>query len=162
MTIREAKRGELRAVAALLNASWRSAYQHILDAAYLESLDDEERHQRWLQNYDKGARPVLLLEDDELLGVCGFGPSQTPGYPDDGEIGAIYVREDSIGKGYGHALLSYAEHALRAQGYEYLVLDVLSQNSRAIQFYRAHGYAKVGDRIFERGGKGYPLDIMRK
>ena len=162
MTIRPAKREELRAVAAFLNASWRSAYKAIFDPDYLATLDDEERHQRWLENYDNGARPVLLLEHDELLGVCNFGPSQTPGFPEDGEVAAIYIREDAIGKGYGHALLLYAEDALRVQGYAHLVLDVLSQNKRAIKFYQAYGYTKVGQRNFTRAGKDYPLDIMRK
>jgi len=162
MLIRPAKREELREAAAFLNASWRAAYQHIFDPQYLASLDDEERYQRWLGNYDKGARPVLLFEHDELLGFCDFGPSQTPGYPDDGEVAAIYVRDDAIGKGYGHALLLHAEEALLQQGYEQLVLDVLSKNERAIKFYRAHGYKKVGERIFARGGIDYPLDIMRK
>jgi len=162
MTIRPAKRNELRAVAAFLNASWRSAYQSILDPEYLATLDDEVRYQGWLSYYDNGARPVLLLEQDELLGVCDFGPSQTPGFPDDGEVAAIYIREDAIGKGYGHALLIYAEEALRAQGYAHLVLDVLSENERAIKFYQAYGYTKAGERNFSRAGKDYPLDIMRK
>jgi len=162
MIIRQAKREELREVAAFLNASWRSAYRHIFDPEYLAGLEDEARHQRWLENYDKGARPVLLFDHDELLGVCDFGPSQTPGYPDDGEVSAIYIREDAIGKGCGHALLARAEEELRTQGYAYLVLDVLSQNARAIKFYQAHGYTKVGERIFARGDKNYPLDIMRK
>jgi len=162
MTIRPAKREELRAIAAFLNASWRAAYQSILDPEYLTTLDDEERYQRWLEHYDNGARPVLLLEQDVLLGVCSFGPSQTPGYPDDGEVAAIYIREDAIGRGYGHALLLHAEEALRAQGYAHLVLDVLSKNERAIKFYQAHGYIKTGERNFTRAGKDYPLDVMRK
>jgi len=162
MNIRPAKREELRAVAAVLNASWRSAYQSILDPDYLATLDDEERYQRWLGNYDNGARPVLLFEHNELLGVCDFGPSQTPGFPEDGEVAAIYIREGAIGRGYGHALLCYAEEALRAQGYAHLVLDVLSKNERAVKFYQLHGYTKVGQRDFTKAGKDYPLDIMRK
>jgi len=162
MIIRPARREELREAAALLNESWRVAYQHILDADFLESLTDDDRHKRLLEGYEKGARPLLLHDNGELLGFCRFGPSQTPGYPDDGEVAAIYIREDAVGRGFGHALLLHAEEALSQQGYEHLVLDVLSKNERAIKFYRAHGYKKVGERIFTRGGIDYPLDIMRK
>lgn len=162
MTIRPARREELMEAAAFLNESWRRAYRHILHAEVLAALSDEDRHARLLAQYDSGTSPLLLHDGGELLGLCRFGASQTKGYPDDGELTAIYVREDAIGKGYGHALFVRAEQALRAQGYERLVLDVLSQNTRAIAFYRAHGFAKVGQRLFRNDGHSYPLDIMRK
>jgi len=163
MEMRYGKRRDLKQAAALLNECWRWAYKDIFDAAYLESMSDKGRHKKLLKGYKDGKRPLLLFGDaGELLGFCGFGESMTPGYPDDGEISAIYVRENAIGKGYGHALFTRAEKELYAQGYRNLVLDVLSQNERAIAFYLAHGYVKVQDRQFSRGGREYPMDIMRK
>jgi len=162
MEIRFARRDELREAAALVIDSWRWAYRNIIDADYLASFSLEKRHERFLKGYDEGLRSLLLFDNGELLGFCGFGKSQTPGYPDDGEVGAIYLREDAVGKGYGHALLTRAEEDLRAQGYQNLVLDVLSQNERAIKFYFAHGYVKVADRKHSWGDREYPLDIMRK
>ena len=162
MEIRYGKRRDLKKAAVLLNESWRWAYKDIIDAAYLASMSDRGRHKKLLKGYRSGKRPLLLFDNGELLGFCGFGASQTPGYPDDGEIGAIYVREDAAGKGYGHALFTRAEKELRAQGYRNLVLDVLSKNERAIKFYLAHGFVKVQDRQFSLGSKEYPMDIMRK
>jgi len=163
MEIRYAKRGELREAAALVIDSWRWAYKDIIDAEYLASFSLDKRHERFVKGYDEGRRSLLLFgEAGELLGFCGFGKSLTPGYPDDGEISAIYLREDAVGKGCGHALLVRAEEELRAQGYRNLVLDVLSENKRAIAFYLAHGYVKVADRKHSWGDREYPLDIMRK
>jgi len=157
MEIRYARRGDLKEAAAFLNDSWRWAYKDILDADFLAGLSDEERHKKLRKGFKNGRKPLLLFNaEKELLGFCGFGKSHTEGYPEDGEISAIYVREDAVGKGYGHALLTRAEEELRAQGYQYLVLDVLSQNARAIAFYRAHGYVKTGDREFKCGGREYP------
>ena len=158
MEIRYGKRRDLKQAAVLLNESWRWAYKDIFDAAYLASMSDRGRYKKLLKGYRSGKRPLLLYDGDELLGFCGFGASMTPGYPEDGEIGAIYLREDAAGKGYGHALFAKAEEELYAQGYRNLVLDVLSQNERAIKFYLAHGFVKVQDRQW----KGYPMDIMRK
>jgi ribosomal protein S18 acetylase RimI-like enzyme len=161
--IRYGKRRDLKQAAALLNACWRWAYKDILDAEVLASLSDKGRYKRLLKGYREGKRPLLLFGDDgALLGICRFRKSRTPGYPDDGEISAIYLREDAVGRGCGHALFTRAEEELRAQGYRNFVLDVLSQNARAIAFYRAHGYTTTGDRVFQRDGKEYPLDIMRK
>ena len=163
MEIRYGKRRDLKEAAALLNACWRWAYKDIIDAAYLASLSEKGRYKRLRKGYRSGKRPLLLFGDDgELLGFCGFGKSDEKAYPDDGCIGAIYLREDAVGKGYGHALFVKAEEELRAQGYQNLVLDVLSQNERAIKFYRAHGFVKVEERQFKRDGREYPLDVMRK
>jgi ribosomal protein S18 acetylase RimI-like enzyme len=163
MTIRPARREELWEAAVMLNESWRFAYKDIIDTETLASLtDDKDRHERVLGCYDDGIVPLLLFNNDELLGYSRFGPSQTKGYPDDGEIAAIYIREDAIGKGYGHALLTCAENELCVQGYERIVIDVLSQNTKAIAFYQSHGYLKVGETVFNRNDKDYPLDIMRK
>jgi len=162
MEIRYGKRRELRKAAALVIESWRWAYKDILDAEYLAGLSLKARHKRLRKGYREGKRPLLLFDNGELLGFCGFGKSNEKAYPGDGCIGAIYLREDAVGKGYGHALITRAEEALRAQGYQNLVLDVLSQNARAIAFYLAHGYVKVGDRKHSWGDREYPLDIMRK
>ena len=160
--IRYARRDEMLQAAALVNESWRWAYKNIIDAGFLIGLSLEDRHERFLRGYDGGRRSLLLFDNGELLGFCGFGESLTPGYPDDGEVSAIYLREHAVGRGYGHALLTRAEEELYGQGYQTLVLDVLSQNTRAIAFYLAHGYIKVADRKHNWGGLEYPLDIMRK
>jgi len=162
MEIRYAKRKELREAAAFVNESWQWAYKDILDEHYLVSISVDESYARSLKKFDEGNRPLLLFDNGELLGYCRYGKSQTPGYPDDGEVAAIYLREDAVGRGCGHALLLRAEEELRAQGYQNLVLDVLSENTRAINFYLAHGYVKVADRKHSWGGREYPLDIMRK
>ena len=162
MEIRYARRDEMLQAAALVNESWRWAYKNIIDAGFLIGLSLEERHKRFLRGYDGGRRSLLLFDGGELLGFCGFGESLTPGYPDDGEVSAIYLRKDAVGRGYGHALLTCSENELHAQGYRNLVLDVLSGNTRAIAFYLAHGYVKVAGRRHSWGGREYPLDIMRK
>ena len=162
MEIRYARREEMRQAAALVIESWRWAYKDMIDAEYLANFSLDKRHERFLKGYDEGRRSLLLFDGGELLGFCGYGKSLTPGYPDDGEISAIYLRERAVGKGYGHALLIWAEKELRAQGYQNLVLDVLPANTRAIKFYLAHGYVKVADRKHSWGDREYPLDIMRK
>jgi ribosomal protein S18 acetylase RimI-like enzyme len=70
-----------------------------------------------------------------LISAAVFGKSFTEGYEEDGEISAIYLREDYIGRGYGHRLYVDVEQVLAAKGYANYVLDVLSENQQAIQFY---------------------------
>jgi ribosomal protein S18 acetylase RimI-like enzyme len=51
---------------------------------------------------------------------------------------------------------------LAANGYEYFVLDVLTQNTRAVEFYIKHGYNKAAQTKVRLGEHEYPLTIFRK
>ncbi|MFP3154013.1 GNAT family N-acetyltransferase [Lachnospiraceae bacterium ZAX-1] len=74
----------------------------------------------------------------------------------------IYLHHDYIGKRYAHALFSKIEQELFSAGYTHIVLDVLSQNNRAVKFYEKHGYTNVDKRFVMLGAKDYPLTVFRK
>jgi cupin 2 domain-containing protein len=97
-----------------------------------------------------------------LTGVAIFGKSYIDGYSDDGEISAIYLSRDYIGKGYGHTLFTKAENMLRDKGYKHFILDVFSENVSAIAFYQKHGFEKIDERSIRLGGEDYPIIVMRK
>ena len=161
--IKQAGRDDMRNIAAFLDDCWRAEYRQIVSDDYLDALSAHERHERILARYDEGATELLMIIDGELLiGVSGFGKSFTEGYQADGEISAIYLHTDYIGKGYGHTLFSKTEQKLAAKGYTHFVLDVLSANARAVSFYEKHGYAKVDDRSIKLGEYEYPLTVFRK
>jgi ribosomal protein S18 acetylase RimI-like enzyme len=163
MLIACAKREEIPEVAAFIDTAWRAAYRHILAPAYLASMKAEERADGLLQRFDNGQfRFFIMREENEIVGVVVFGKSFTEGYPDDGEVSALYLRRDRIGKGYGHALLEKAESALTEMGYAAFVIDVFTENERAVKFYTAHGYMLVDERTIAFGEKEYPYRVYRK
>ncbi|MDR3051208.1 MAG: GNAT family N-acetyltransferase [Oscillospiraceae bacterium] len=163
MQITSAKREELREIAAFLHACWQTEYSKIVASDFLGDMSVDERHAMLLGRFDADASAFLTMRDGvQLVGAVVFGQSATEGYSDDGEISAIYLHHDAIGKGHGHALFTKAEDALRAKGYRHFVLDVLSQNERALHFYLAHGYKKVRDSQVRLGARAYPLTVMRK
>jgi len=130
---------------------------------YLENMSLLKRYKGLTNLFVNGTYDYLLMLDkDRLIGVTAFGKSSTKGYENDGEISAIYLREEYIGKGYGHSLLEKAEQALQDKGYTYLVLDVLVNNIRAYKFYLNHGYMKVADNTIRLGETEYPIAILRK
>ncbi len=161
MEIHYAAREDLFEAARLTTEAWRWAYKDILDPAYLAALSVEAKHKKGVETFVQG-QLLLAKEGGALLGVCKFGPATLEGFAGAGEIFAIYLREDVVGKGYGHALFIRAEEELRERGFASAVLDVLSANERAIRFYRAHGYEKTGDRILTLGGNDYALDVLYK
>jgi GrpB-like predicted nucleotidyltransferase (UPF0157 family)/ribosomal protein S18 acetylase RimI-like enzyme len=158
-----AAREEIPDIAAFVDSAWRSAYRGILLPEYLESLSADERSAAFAERFDSGHSRFLVMRDgDDIVGAAVFGRSITEGYPDDGEVSALYLRQDCIGKGHGHTLLSKAERELTGMGYADFVLDVFTANTRAIDFYTAHGYKKVDERLLNLCGTDYPYTVFRK
>jgi hypothetical protein len=88
-----AKREEIPEIAAFIDSAWRAAYRHILAPEYLASMNVEERVKGLLEHFDNGHSQFLCLPDDSgIVGVAAFGKSITEGYPDDGEVSALYLR----------------------------------------------------------------------
>jgi len=163
MKITYATRNEIFEIAAFLDACWKAEYRGIVAPDFLGGLSVDERHKKLSARFDEGTSAFLIMRDGErMIGASVFGKSFTEGYPDDGEISAIYLRHDYIGKGYGHALFTKIEQELTAKGYSHFVLDVLSANMRAVSFYEKHGYEKVDNRSVTLGAHDYPLTVLRK
>ena len=161
--ITAANREELYEIAVFLDDCWKVEYREILPSDYLDSLSADERYQKLLSRFDETPLDFLVMRDaGRLVGVSIFGKSYTDGYPNDGEISAVYLRHDYIGKGHGHSLFAQVEAALTARGYAYFVLDVLNGNNRAIAFYQKHGYEIVAERTICLGDIDYPLTVFRK
>jgi len=158
-----AGRDDICRIAAFLNDCWKVTYRKIISDDYLDTMSIEERKERLLKRFDEGVSDFLMMFDgNNLFGAAVFGKSFTEGYEEDGEITSIYLHENYIGKGYGHTLYKEIEQALTAKGYSNFVLDVLTNNIRAIKFYQSHGYLKVADRHVRLGKTDYPMIIMRK
>ena len=163
LNITSATNDELYEIAAFLNDCWQMEYSKIVARDYLYDLSVDERYERLLVRFDDGSSDFYICRNEGLIvGAAVFGKSFTEGYPEDGEISAIYLRHDYIGKGYGHALFVEIEAALSAKGYSHYVLDVLSDNSRAVAFYQKHGYSVVDNRFIRLGECDYPLTVLRK
>jgi len=161
--IRYAERDELSDIAAFLHDCWHAEYRQIISDDYMDNMSVAERHKRLLKRFDEGASDFMIMEkESRLIGASVFGKSFTEGYENDGEISAIYLQHDFIGKGFGHTFFVRIEQELIAKGYEYLVLDLLEGNTRANDFYISHGYERVADRSCRLGEKDYPLVVLRK
>lgn len=163
MNIRKAGRHELYNIAAFLNDCWRETYSQILSSEYLDNMSAEIRSSNFIKQFDEGtAEFLVMLDSNVLIGVAVYGKSITDGFDDHGEISAIYLSSDHIGKGYGHKLFEHAEQLLIDKGYKKFVLDVFIKNERAIQFYQKHGYEKVESRYIKLSDVDYPIAIMQK
>lgn len=158
-----AKRDELYEIAEFLDLCWRDVYCNMIDHDFFDEMSAAKRYEALCSRFDEGSSKFMIVQvSGEMIGTAVFGKSFTEGFMNDGEISAIYFKHDYVGKGYGHIFLSRIEAELALLGYKNFVIDVLSDNSRAVSFYKAHGYKEVGNQKVQLGVAEYSLKVFRK
>ncbi len=75
-------------------------------------------------------------------------------------VSDLWVRWASRGMGIGGKLLAHAEREIRSRGHDTLRLRVVESNTRAVEFYRSHGWGVR--REFPHEKFGHPMLEMTK
>lgn len=156
-TIREAGADDASSLALIGAATFLETFAGILEgeaivghcaaqhneAAYRTHLANGGR--AWLAEAQPGGAPIgFVLVGNPDLAAAGDG---------DIELKRIYSLSRFHGTGLGAALMKQALDA--AHGYRRLLLGVYARNERALAFYRKQGFADLGTRQFNVGGKLY-------
>jgi GNAT superfamily N-acetyltransferase len=142
--IRRATVDDAIAIAELHVRATRAAYRGLMPDAFLDGRSP--RVESWRTQLGDDARHVFVADDGaRLLGfaVCGPAEDATLG-SDCGELYAIYLEPDVIGRGVGRALIEAATRDLRGRGFTRAVLWVLEGNARGRRFYEAAGWRPDG------------------
>lgn len=146
--VRVMTRDDIDAVAAIRVRGWQAAYAGIVPQAYLKAMDvgaDAERRREWFDAGGSRVDNLVAADGGEVTGWAALGPYR--GEPDDAEVGelyAIYVRPDRIGRGAGRALMDAVRARADERGFRSLRLWVLADNARALRFYERSGLAPDG------------------
>lgn len=147
--VRPAIEADARAIAEVHVRGWRWAYRGLLPASHLAALSVEAREQMWRRSLaGSSTSPVLLVweEDDQIRGFVAAGSAREEERvsPDSGQLYALYLDEDLLGRGAGRALHDAALDALRTRGLTGAVLWVLENNARGRAFYARQGWIPDG------------------
>lgn len=140
-------------VSRIYEESWKAAYRGIVPQAYLDGIPAG----RWAEALDRAGWDTLVLtEGERLIGTSSVCASRWPDWPDFGEVVSLYLLPESMGKGYGKALLAAAVKRLAEQGFQDALLWVLEENRRARHFYERAGFTLAGD-VMDNEIGGNPL-----
>jgi ribosomal protein S18 acetylase RimI-like enzyme len=155
MNVRPAHVDDAKGIAYVHVRAWRTAYRDIVPADYLASLSVEKRTTSWRDHLAKASPEIWVAEElPEVVGWVAFGSSRdTDAEQDTGEVEALYVLPEYWSTGTGRALWQKARARLKERGFRRATLWVLAENSRAIGFYGAAGFAPTLNRSIEIGGK---------
>ena len=83
----------------------------------------------------------LILDDDAAVGyvVLCFGYS-LEWLGRDAFVDEFYLREEYRGRGWGRATMEFVEEAARSAGIRALHLEVVRENTKALELYRQLGF----------------------
>ena len=115
--------------------AWKEAYSGIISDTYLDKMSEAEcvaKARRYQEN------TIVAKDGERVVGFAVAGRCVDAGCETTGEIYAIYTLREHYGKGIGFALMNAALE--RLLDYGKVVLWVLSNNQRAIDFYLRYGF----------------------
>jgi ribosomal protein S18 acetylase RimI-like enzyme len=151
--IRRAKSKDAAALAATHDSAWRTAYQGIIPGPELDKLINRRGPEWWDGAIRKGSRISILAFGDTVAGYVNYGRNRARSLTYDGEIYELYLRPEFQGLGFGRRLFAAARRDLAQSGIKSLVVWALTDNSSAVEFYRALGGRAVARSCEKFGAK---------
>ena len=164
--VRRAKPGDVAEIAAIHVRSWQAAYRGILPDDLLAGLSVKEREQSWRALLSGNEHHWLNLIAEGDRGPLGFCAVTTPSWDASAserlaEVGALYVDPGHWREGIGGALLRAALLELKENAWSEVVLWVLPENRRALDFYAHFGF-RVEEGVEKREERsGWPVIRLR-
>lgn len=144
--LRFARVEDAPAIAAVHVAAWRATYRGLFPDEVLDGLSVDEfakRHTARITAPNPADARVWVAETPR--GIVGFsigGSARDADLPPgSGEVYAIYLLPDALGRGIGRDLFTKSLATLREQGKPEVVVWVAEANARARRFYESAGLA---------------------
>jgi GNAT superfamily N-acetyltransferase len=142
--------------------AWRSAYRGLIAQDFLDGLTPAFFADRYtFGRVGLGLPSTLVAVDGSAIrGLATTGLCREAGFPNFGEVMAIYVDPAHTRTGVGRLLMAAARQRLRAVGVAGALLWVLDGNAGARRFYERDGWCFDGTRRTTTFG-GAPVQQVR-
>ncbi|MBQ8604674.1 MAG: GNAT family N-acetyltransferase [Oscillospiraceae bacterium] len=154
ITVRPAAVEDAAGIAIVRAYTWATAYHGLMPDSVLEKRIESvpSAAGRMKSLIESGALSyAVAVADHTVIGFVSWGKSRDERYPDDGEIGALYVLKGYNGMGAGKALFDFAKEDLVQNGYDNMIINCLEGNP-STDFYRHMGGKIVAQRKDEIAG----------
>jgi len=144
-----------------ITISYTSAYKGLMDDSYLASLSKHHWSPILQNSIHNGDICMAATCNNTMIGSTVFSiiNAEKEKYA---EWHAFYLLPQYIGHGIGHSFYQIIEKEMLDQGCLQCILEVLSSNERAVQFYLSHGFSKTETFVVEEYGMTLSCDKMVK
>jgi len=125
--------------------SWKEAYKNNLSQQFLRSIQND----RWVPFFtdhiqNQRFETALYFADEKATACITYGKSRDESLIDCAEIVSLYVLPEYWSQKQGYELMQFSMKRLKDQGFNQVILWVLKENERAIQFYNKIGFINDG------------------
>ncbi|PNZ98576.1 GNAT family N-acetyltransferase [Staphylococcus massiliensis CCUG 55927] len=137
--IRQATLNDVSNIARIHVETWKDTYCGLIDQSYLDAMSTKDKESLWEQVIPKSHVYVATDNNDNVVGFINGGINRdNPQQTHIAEVYAFYVLPSSQDKGYGRALLKQLFNCFIEDGYQEVIIYVLSENPTT-QFYENMG-----------------------
>ncbi len=148
--IQQANISDIPSIAALLVQTWKSSYQGVLPAAFLDSLDVSKQISRHEKYFESHARYLVVRHREvEIIGFCSYGLDRSPATDSEMELYTLYVDINYQRRGLGKQLLDAVLEDIQGKSPR-LKVSVLKKNPY-LTFYLKQGFEIVGSETIDFG-----------
>jgi len=151
--IREAVIADARAIAEIIVAAWRTAYEGLIDSSYPLSITADRFVRIMERNIGNSLETIFLYEREGV--PVGFVSGTHREGPYDCEVVGLYVHPGYQGCGIGGALLDSIMERFRLEGRKRMIVWTL-RGARNNPFYVRHGGRADEAKEIEIGEACYP------
>lgn len=118
---------------------WKSAYDQIIEAKYLNKMNYEELRQRYFRSFDEYKNSVLVAaKGKEILGYSCF-EIKDKSVKYESELVSLIIKNDYVGMGIDNSLFLETVKQLVSQKKRNMIVWVFSQDKKTIEFYNKYG-----------------------
>ena len=143
--IRNAETEDVRQIAEILVEDWQKAYRGIMDDAFLDAMNADQRYEIEVKRYEKY---IVAANGREILGYAWLETMDDE--TADCEVIALYVRYAERNKGIGKLLMEHAVRSFKEAGRKKMIVWCLKENYESRKFYE-----KVGGKEFQTGSHNW-------
>lgn len=159
--IREATENDSIKMGQVITLSWKTAYAGIVPEDYLNNLSFDDRAKTFSNDINKKSDTDYFIAElnGKAIGALVLSKCRDKDLKDAGEVCAMYLLPEYIGKGYGTEMMRFSVSFLAKSGFDIISLWVLEDNSRARKFYQKCGF--ISDGAKKELVIGKPLTALR-
>ncbi|WP_136162481.1 GNAT family N-acetyltransferase [Sphingomonas flavalba] len=165
--IRRCRPGDAAALALVSGATFLETYAWMIAGKDLLAHVGDKLSEAAYEAHLADPACALWMAEGERGAPVGYALLTPPDLPietgaTDIELRRIYLLTRYQGGGMGNALFAAAVSEARVRGMTRLLIGVAKTNTAAIGFYRRHGCAAIGERIFRVGGEDFEDAIFAR
>ena len=156
-TIRPIEQNDQEPLARLIRSVFVEYGAPLVNTVY----DDPRTCHIWESLHGKNAGYWVIDEDGEVMGGCGFYP--TEGLPEGyAELIKLYLSPVVRGKGYGSKLFSMVINEARKSGYTHLYIESFPEFADAVKMYARYGFVELPSRLGHSGHTATTIHMKLK